>query len=77
MQMLVRIHHRYKARVGSLSFTLHSAVVKSHTEDLPEEDRQSQVPAPPVLLEVLEERHIEESSQLVNSCKRGFRRSVE
>ena len=41
MQMLVRIHHRYKARVGSLSFTLHSAVVKSHTEDLPEEDRQS------------------------------------
>ena len=46
MQMLVRIHHRYKARVGSLSFTLHSAVVKSHTEDLPEEDRQSQMPAP-------------------------------
>lgn len=77
MQMLVRIHHRYEALVGSLSFSLHSAVVKSHTEGLPEEDRQSQVPASPVLLEVPEKRHIEESPQIVNSCKRGFRRSVE
>lgn len=48
MQMLVRIHHRYEARVVSFIF-LHSAVVKSHTEGFPEEDRQSQVPASPVL----------------------------
>lgn len=69
MQMLVRIHHRYKAWVGSLSFTLHSAV-KSHIEGLPEEDRQSQVLASPGLLEVPEKRHIEESFQLVISFKK-------
>lgn len=70
MQMLVRIHHRYKAWVDSLSLTLHSAVVKSPTEGLPEEDRQSQVLAFPILLEVPEKRHIGESFQLVNSFKK-------
>ena len=53
-----------------LSLTLRSAVVKSPTEGLPEEDRQSQVLASPILLEVPEKRHIEESFQLVNSFKK-------